>query len=79
MQRCEVVEVIKKNGFIDGDNSANPTMPSKLFPAKVTEPFVRVDYIFHTPDIKTKDTSVHKDDLFHRVSDHFPLSTMIIV
>lgn len=79
MQRCEVVEVIKKNGFIDADNSASPTMPSKLFPAKVTEPFVRVDYIFHTPDIKTKDTIVHKEELFHSVSDHFPLSTTIIV
>ena len=77
MARCEVVEVLKDNGFVDAETNAKPTMPSKLFPAKVTEPFVRVDYIFHTPDVQSSDVTVHKDDLFHKVSDHFPLSATI--
>ena len=77
MERCEVVEVLKGNDFVDAETNAEPTMPSKLFPAKVTEPFVRVDYIFHTPDIQSSDVTVHKDDLFHKVSDHFPLSATI--
>ncbi len=77
MQRCEVVEILKNKGFIDAETTYNPTLPSKLFPAKVTEPFVRVDYIFHTPDIHADNVTVHKGDLFNKVSDHFPLSATI--
>ncbi|MDC0449069.1 hypothetical protein OAL67_00480 [bacterium] len=77
MQRCEVIDVIKDKGFVDSETNFNPTLPSKLFPAKVTEPFVRVDYIFHTPDVQSSNVTVHKDDLFHKVSDHFPLSATI--
>jgi endonuclease/exonuclease/phosphatase family metal-dependent hydrolase len=77
MQRGEVIEILNNNGFIDAEITFNPTMPSKLFPAKVTEPFVRVDYILHTSDIQAKDVTVHKDTIFHKTSDHFPLSATI--
>lgn len=78
MRRCEVEKLLKLAGFIDSAEEWIPTMPTKLFPAvQIGDPFIRVDYIFHTKDIVVKDLTVTKGGLSDKVSDHFPLSASI--
>jgi len=74
MRRCAVVDELTTCGFKDSAEKWMPTMPTKLFPATgVNEPFLRVDYIFHTAGVFVEDLTVPKGDLFDEVSDHFPL------
>lgn len=73
MERCEVVKVIEEKGFVDADKQANATLPTTLFPAKVTKPFVRVDYIFHTKGIQVNNLVVPNTEKINKVSDHYPI------
>lgn len=77
MKRGEVVETLKTHGFIDSAKEFKPTMPSKLFPAVVKAPFIRVDYIFHTKDVFSDHAEVYTADLFDTVSDHYPISAVL--
>ena len=73
MERCEVVKIIAEKGFIDADRDVNATLPTTLFHAKVTKPFVRVDYIFHTKEIQIDNLVVPNSEIINKVSDHFPV------
>lgn len=77
MKRCEVVETLKTRGFIDSAREFKPTMPSKLFPAVIKAPFIRVDYILHTKDVSSENAMVYTDTLYDTVSDHYPISATI--
>jgi len=73
MQRCEIVTLLEKRGFINGIPEFKPTIPTKLFPGNFEKPFIRVDYVFHTNDIKLKKTGVLDSPLLQKTSDHLPI------
>ena len=77
MARAEVVEMFKSRGFIDMGKKSGNTVPSKLFPIKFNEPIMRLDYGFCTPDIKIESFEVLRDEVFDRLSDHFPIKMRV--
>jgi len=54
-----------------------PTMPTSLFPAKVDEPFLRIDYCLYSPPIPVSNLTVHYGAIFNQASDHFPISLTV--
>lgn len=73
MKRGEVIEMLEKHGLRDTAKNSDATAPSKLFPAVVEEPVLRLDYAFVTPKLKTSDFRVLRDPLFDQTSDHYPI------
>lgn len=74
MQKGEVMAWLRSQGFIDAGVQLGPTMPSKLFPAVVDEPFLRIDYGLASLQIKVNDFAVHATETMQKASDHFPIS-----
>lgn len=74
MKRCEAVAYLSDElGLVNAIPDFEPTMPSKLFPGGMDRPFIRVDYFFHSPDVKPKKAQVVYGELFDQTSDHFPV------
>lgn len=74
MQRGEVISWLKSQGFTDAGAGAGPTMPSKLFPAVVDGPFLRIDYCQASPQININNFAVHTTEVMQKASDHLPIS-----
>ena len=79
MKRGEVIDLIKSKGFKDGFDNYSPTMPTRLFPAQVTKPFIRVDYMLYSKGLKVESPQVYQGDLYDKVSDHFPISLDLVI
>jgi endonuclease/exonuclease/phosphatase family metal-dependent hydrolase len=77
MARAEVTKILKEYGFVDMGKGNGNTIPSKLFPIRVNQPMLRVDYGFCTPDIKVQKFEVLRGEVFDKLSDHFPISMKI--
>jgi endonuclease/exonuclease/phosphatase family metal-dependent hydrolase len=73
MKRAEVTKQIEKYGLKDADKNGEPTMPTKLFPAKIENAILRIDYAFHTDDVEIQNFKVLKDSIFDQTSDHYPI------
>ena len=73
MSRGEVIKFIRNNDFMDTNLERTKTVPTKLFPIKISEPIARLDYIFYRGDFKVKSFDVLRGDLFDKMSDHFPV------
>ena len=73
MKRGEVISTLEINGFVDASKSPTPTAPTKLFPAVVTEPFLRLDYAFIKGEMRAKNFRVMSDAIFAESSDHYPI------
>lgn len=58
-------------GFHDVQQSLPGWSPRNTWPSRY--PFVRIDHIFITPDIKVTEAEVISDQLTRRASDHLPL------
>jgi len=77
MKRGEVIGKIEDAGLIDAFGVYDPTMPSHLFPADIEKPFIRVDYFFHSKKLKMESPKVHKEGIFDKTSDHYPISVIL--
>ena len=73
MQRGDVIELLEARGFVDAGANGKPTLPTQLFPAATTKPFLRLDYCLHKPAIAVSDFTVHDTPAAHRASDHLPI------
>lgn len=73
MMRGEALDEVEKNGFVDAADTVQATAPTKLFPADIHEPLLRLDYAFYRGDIKITHFAVPRDELFDRASDHYPI------
>lgn len=73
MKRGRVTKIFEKYGLHDADKSGEPTAPTKLFPAKIENAVLRIDYAFHTDKILIRDFMVAKDSIFNQASDHYPI------
>lgn len=75
MLRSEVINQLESWGLQDADyKRQHPTMPTLLFPAKVGEPFLRIDYCLHSLALSVNEFNVSYDEIFQKASDHFPIS-----
>jgi endonuclease/exonuclease/phosphatase family metal-dependent hydrolase len=74
MKRAEVTKQLEKYGLKDADKNGEPTTPTKLFPAKIKNAILRIDYAFHTNHIEVQNFKVLKDSLFDQTSDHYPIA-----
>jgi endonuclease/exonuclease/phosphatase family metal-dependent hydrolase len=74
MKRGDVYNLITNTGYKDVTpfDSFEPTMPTPLF-FEQGVPFLKVDYIFHTPDIVSSNAKVLVEGIFRQASDHYPL------
>jgi len=77
MSRGEVIKYIKNNDFRDTNLERVKTVPTKLFPIKISEPIARLDYIFYRGDFKVKSFDVLRGNLFDKMSDHFPIKVSL--
>jgi endonuclease/exonuclease/phosphatase family metal-dependent hydrolase len=77
MQQAKVVSLLEAHDLIDIGRESGPTIPSTLFPAVVSKPFLRVDYCFSGRQINVSDFHVHITDTTQVASDHFPISFVI--
>jgi endonuclease/exonuclease/phosphatase family metal-dependent hydrolase len=73
MQRGEVIVLLESLGLQDAGMASSPTVPTKLFPAKSDQPFLRLDYCFHSSSVKITNFVVRTQDIFQKASDHFPI------
>lgn len=73
MERGEVIELLQKEGFVNGLPAFQPTAPSKLFPGGFDSPIVRIDYVLHSKDIQVKRAKVLRSSILDKTSDHFPI------
>jgi len=73
MKRGEVIKRLKKFGLNDAGKNGGPTAPTKLFPAKINEPILRIDYALHTKSVMVKNFKVMRGSLFDETSDHYPI------
>ncbi len=74
MQRGEVIRRFEQAGFIDEASESHPTFATPLFPAVVTGPFLRIDYVLASKAVQVSDIRVATDDVFQQASDHYPLA-----
>lgn len=75
MQRGEVIMQLELSGLKDvGAATAQPTIPSPLFPAKTEGPLLRLDYCLHTPAVVVDNFVVLRGDTFDKASDHYPIA-----
>jgi endonuclease/exonuclease/phosphatase family metal-dependent hydrolase len=74
MQRAEVIARFQAQGFIDAGSGHGATMPSKLFPAVSSKPFLRLDYCLRGSNIKVSDFAVRTTETMQKTSDHFPIT-----
>ncbi|OGM19832.1 hypothetical protein A2686_04970 [Candidatus Woesebacteria bacterium RIFCSPHIGHO2_01_FULL_38_10] len=79
MRRGEVTKILKEFGLQDADKSGEPTAPSKLFPAKIEDAILRIDYAFHTNEIQTINFKVMKGGVFDQSSDHYPIAFQLSI
>ncbi len=73
----QVIPLVIGAGFIDAGKMGGPTAPTKMLVAKISLPFLRLDYIFHTLQLKMSNFQVFKNSFFNSVSDHFPIGANI--
>ena len=73
MSRGEVIKLIESSSFIDSSEKKENMVSTKLSEAKFTGPFLRLDYAFHTPDLKVANFKVMRDNIFDKASDHYPI------
>ncbi|WP_344873620.1 endonuclease/exonuclease/phosphatase family protein [Allokutzneria multivorans] len=73
MQRGEVAELLESLGLQDASPAGRPTFPTQLFPIKLDEPVLRLDYCFHTASATVRDFSVPNSEIFQKASDHLPV------
>lgn len=73
MKRGEVIKILEKSGLQNADKNGIPTVPGKLFPAKIENAFLRVDHAFHTKNIQISNFNVPRAPIFDQVSDHYPI------
>lgn len=73
MKQGVVIKQLEKFGLKDADKNGEPTAPTKLFPAKIKNAILRIDYAFHTNNVRVQNFKVLKDSLFNQTSDHYPV------
>ena len=73
MAKGEVIKQFEKAGFKDGGVASLPTFPTQLFPAKLNEPSLRLDYVMASSRVEISNFRVPNDTLYHRASDHLPI------
>lgn len=73
MKRGNVIEILEAHGLKDCSIRFSPTQPTKIFPAVVEEPVLRVDYAFVSSKFKTYNFRVLRDSVFDQTSDHYPI------
>lgn len=64
---------IEKHGFKDASRKVEATAPTKLFPAILEEPLLRLDYAFTTGAVEVSSFEVRREELFDLASDHYPI------
>jgi endonuclease/exonuclease/phosphatase family metal-dependent hydrolase len=74
MQRAEVIAWFESQGLIDERSEGGATVPSRLFPADSSKPFLRLDYCLRGSKLKVSDFAVQTTEVMQKTSDHFPLS-----
>lgn len=77
MARAEVIRLLELNEFVDTGKNKGNTIPSKLFPIKLDEPILRVDYGLCTPNIKINNFEVLRGEEYDQLSDHYPIKLSI--
>ncbi len=74
MLRSEAYTKLIGAGFNDAGADNGNTFPTKLWPsAEFDSPILRLDYCFHTSDIKVTDFEIVVNKHTHKTSDHFPI------
>lgn len=72
MKSGRALSKLEESGFVDGAQQFDPTAPTHLFPVKIDEPFLRLDYAF-SHGINISNFRVPREDIFDRASDHYPI------
>ena len=75
--RKKVIPYVKSIGFIDALESKNAqqsTIPTKSYRQGHSD--IRIDYIFHTNDLKIVDAKTIRNKLTDISSDHYPISAV---
>jgi endonuclease/exonuclease/phosphatase family metal-dependent hydrolase len=78
MSRCEITTLLEQNKYVDLMTDHTSTFPTALFPGGFPVPFLRLDYIFHTPDIHMVPLPIPQSDLWDTTSDHLPVYGKIL-
>jgi len=73
MKRGDVIKQLEMFGLKDAGKNGEPTAPTKLFPAIIKNAILRIDYAFHTDNVRVKNFKVLTDSLFSQTSDHYPI------
>ncbi|HEX8923748.1 MAG TPA: endonuclease/exonuclease/phosphatase family protein [Patescibacteria group bacterium] len=73
MEKAQTIALLEKYGWIDSDLQHQATIPSKIVAAGLVKPFLRLDYFFHSPQIKVKRFEVLKGKDYDKLSDHYPI------
>jgi endonuclease/exonuclease/phosphatase family metal-dependent hydrolase len=73
MMRGEVIEQLESWGLQDADKENHATLPTPLFPGTIYQPFLRLDYCFHSPSLSTSHFNSPRSDVYTKASDHFPI------
>lgn len=73
MKRGDAIEILEKHGLRDSSPQTIPTAPSKISPAIVGDPFLRLDYAFVSAGLNTTNFQVVRDPVFGQASDHYPI------
>lgn len=79
MKKGKVVQLLKKYKYADVFKKYFPTVLTKATHLNSKKPFMRLDYAFHSPDVKTKNARVLYDKIFDKASDHYPIAFEIDV
>lgn len=74
MQKGKVVQLLEASGLKDVGVHGGLTIPTKLFPAVVAKPFLRVDYCFTGTGLVVSNFMVHASNATDAASDHLPIS-----
>lgn len=74
MREGQVVEYLQSLGLTDAGSGQGATAPTRLFPARYSKPFLRLDYCLYGEDVTVTDFTVHDNELMQRTSDHLPFS-----
>lgn len=64
---------IEGGGFVDATHIMQATAPTKLFPAKLEDPILRLDYAYYRGKVKISNFEVRREEIFDRASDHYPI------
>lgn len=75
---CETIKTIKKRGMHDAFSSSDYTYPTNLTKTDKTGA-IKIDYLFHSPELKVENAHVNKTGEAEQASDHYPFIAIFLI